>query len=279
MAGFADILGSLVQTGMAGSGENRLKNVLGGMLGGGGGESGGGLGDMLSGLSGGQQGDQQSGGLGGMLSSALGGLTGGGSEQSGGLGGMVGDLFSSLGSNKTALGGLGALGGALLGGGGRAAKGAIGGGALALLASLAVSALKKSGQAPAKTPAALFEEPEEAELESEAEIMVRAMLNAAKADGRIDENEVQRIIGKLDDDGLSDEEKAIFTREAETPMDTDAVIASAQGRPEIAAQIYAASLLAIQVDTPAEEEYMRQLASGLGLAPEVVSYIEQSLVQ
>ncbi len=283
MAGFADILGSLVQSGVAGSGKNRLTSVLGSLLGGSGGSgSGNGGGDLMGSLGGMlNQSGGNGGGLGDMLGSLLGGLAGGQNSQGsqGGLAGMIGDVLGNLGNNKSALGGLGALGGALLGGGKGAAKGAVGGGALALLASLAVSALKRAGQTPAQTPAALYEEPEQADLDSEAEILVRAMINAAKADGKLDKAEVQRIIGKLDDDGLTDEEKQFFTREAQTPLDLDAVIASADGRPELAAQIYAASLLTIEVDTAAEQQYLQQLADGLALAPETVAYIEQSLVK
>jgi uncharacterized membrane protein YebE (DUF533 family) len=33
----------------------------------------------------------------------------------------------------------------------------------------------------------------------------------------------------------------------------------------MAAEVYAASLFAIDVDTPAERQYLRQLAQGLGL--------------
>lgn len=285
MAGFAEILGSLVQSGVAGSGKNRLTSVLGSFLGGTGGSggsggSGNGGGDLMGSL-GGMLNQSGGGGLGDMLGSVLSGLSGGqnGQGSQGGLAGMLGDVLGNLGNNKSALGGLGALGGALLGGGKGAAKGAIGGGALALLASLAVSALKRGGQTPAQTPAALYEEPQQADLDSEAEILVRAMINAAKADGKLDETEVQRIIGKLDDDGLTDEEKQFFTREAQTPLDLDGVIASAGGRPELAAEIYAASLLTIEVDTAAEQQYMQRLADGLALAPETVAYIEQSLVK
>lgn len=47
--------------------------------------------------------------------------------------------------------------------------------------------------------------------------------------------------------------------------------------PQMAAQIYAASFLAIEVDTVAEQAYMKQLAAGLGLHPEVANHIERTL--
>ncbi len=259
MAGFMDILGTLVQQGLSQSSGSRIANALGA------GQSSGGLGDIV-----------------GSLGQMLGGgqATQAGGASLGGLGGVLGEVLGGLGNNKAALGGLGALAGALLGGGRGATRGAIGGGGLAMLAALAMSALKKAGQSPSSTPQALLEPqtPEdEAALEQEAEIIVKAMINAAKADGQIDDTEIKKILGKLQEDGLTEEEKELFLTEANKPLDLEEVIASAQGRPELAAQIYSASLLAIEVDTPAEQQYMQELATGLGLDPLATSHIEQIL--
>ena len=259
MAGFMDILGTMMQQGMSQSSGSRMTDALGG------GKSGGSLNDIM-----------------GSLSQMMGG---GGSGQAtkagaGGLGGMLGDVLGSLGNNKAALGGLGALAGALLGGGKSASRGAVGGGGLAMLASLAFSALKKAGQAPGKPPHALLEPqtPQEQQaLEDDAEIIVKAMINAAKADGKIDQQEIEKIVGKLDDDGLTKEEKTFFVSEANKPLDLNGVVASEGGQSDMAAQIYAASLLAIEVDTRAEQQYMQQLSSGLGLHPQVASHIERTL--
>ncbi|MBW2683789.1 MAG: tellurite resistance TerB family protein, partial [Deltaproteobacteria bacterium] len=118
---------------------------------------------------------------------------------------------------------------------------------------------------------------EEQALEQDAEVIVKAMINAAKADGRIDKTEIEKIVGKLEKDGLTREEKEFFTTEANKPMDLNYVVASAGNEPEMAAQIYAASLLAIEVDTSAEQQYMKQLGKGLGLHPQVMDHIERTL--
>ncbi|MEN8200014.1 MAG: tellurite resistance TerB family protein [Thermodesulfobacteriota bacterium] len=260
MAGFMDILGTVMQQGMAQSSGSRMSSAMGG------GKSGGSLEDIM-----------------GSLGKMLGGAQAGQTSQpqgAGGLGGALGDVLGSLGGNKAALGGLGALAGALFGGGKGAARGAVGGGSLAMLATLAFSALKKAGQAPANVPRALLEPqtPQEQEaLEQDAEVIVKAMINAAKADGKIDETEVEKIVGKLEKDGLTREEKEFFVREANKPMDLDGVVSSAAGQPDMAAQIYAASLLAIEVDTQAEQRYMQELAAGFGLHPQVTASIENAL--
>ena len=59
------------------------------------------------------------------------------------------------------------------------------------------------------------------------------------------------------------------------PMETDELILAGRRRPELAVEIFAASLMAIEVDTPAERAYMAELASGLGLAPDVIKKVEQ----
>ena len=327
MAGFTDILGSLIQQGMSQSGPSRAGNALGGgesdsgslndLLGSlgkmaGGAQTGssntgrapetgsgnGSLSDLFSSL-GKMAGSpntstntQETGGGGslGDLLGSLGKMAGGGGAQTGNSapqgrqqtesGGALGDLLGNLGDNKAALGGLGALAGALLGGGGKSVGGAVGGGALAMLASMAMSALKNAGQSPSRPPQALTEpqsRDDELALENDAEIIVKSMISAAKSDGKIDNAEIQKIIGKLDDDGLTQKEKDFFITEANKPLDLDGVIASAGNKPEMAAQIYAASLLAIDMNTAAEQRYMRQLASGLGLHPQVTAHIERTL--
>jgi len=46
---------------------------------------------------------------------------------------------------------------------------------------------------------------------------------------------------------------------------------------EVAAQVYAASLLAIEVDTPQEQAYLTELAQKTGLTATVVQNIQQTL--
>ena len=47
--------------------------------------------------------------------------------------------------------------------------------------------------------------------------------------------------------------------------------------PELAVQVYAASLLAIEVDTAAERAYLRDLAARLGLDASAVARVHQAL--
>ena len=60
------------------------------------------------------------------------------------------------------------------------------------------------------------------------------------------------------------------------PVDLQTIV-SAVDSPHTAIEAYAASLFAIDVDTPAEAAYMRQLAQGLGLNPTLVRELHASL--
>lgn len=67
---------------------------------------------------------------------------------------------------------------------------------------------------------------------------------------------------------------ALVVAQMRQPMETDRLIAAVRGQPELAAEMYGASLLAIEVDTPAERDYLNRLAAGLGLSPQVTERIE-----
>lgn len=269
----SEILGSLIQSGMTASSQDRLRNSLGG-----GREGGGGLLESLASMIGGS--GSGGGGLLEGLSSMLGGGAGGGGGLSG-LGGMLGGVLGDAekavgGRDNLALGGLGALAGALLGGGGRSMGGALGGGVMALLAAMAYKALQGTDAEPAGVPVGLAEPKTDAdrrELEQHAALILKAMINAAKADGQIDQGEVKRLVGKLQEDGIQETDQQFLIMELQKPMETEQLIAAGRGQKDVAAQIYAASLLAIEVDTPAEKAYLEQLADGLGLAPEVTQQI------
>ncbi|HEY8574947.1 MAG TPA: tellurite resistance TerB family protein [Devosia sp.] len=105
--------------------------------------------------------------------------------------------------------------------------------------------------------------------------LVRAMISAAKADGRIDADEKEAIFAKLETMSLSPEEKAWVFDELSSPLDINAVVARAD-TPEHAMEIYAASLVAITADTAAERAYLDALASKLRLAPALVSEIHKA---
>ena len=239
------ILDMLMQSGM-GQSQQRLERTAGGgnplidaavsMLGSGGGGGAGGV-------------------LGGLLSNALGG---GGSSG----GGAVGNVLGSL------------LGGGSGGGGG------ISGGLIGSLAKAAMSQMASGGQAAgggfdlSQFTAGQVES--KVDENDRALVMIRAMLNAAKADGQIDAGEQQRILGKLNEAGADQEMRDFIQGELQKPVDVDALV-QAVDSPHMATEVYTASLFAIDIDTPGERAYMSQLAAGLRLPDTLVQQLHDSL--
>lgn len=106
--------------------------------------------------------------------------------------------------------------------------------------------------------------------------IMRAMISAAKADGHIDAEEQKRIFDSLGKLELDSEAKAFVMDELMKPLDIDAVVRSAK-TPEQAAEIYAASLMAIDMDNPAERGYLSQLAARLELEPGLVEHLHATV--
>lgn len=267
---FANIVGALLQQGMAGQSRSRLERTTGPQ--GLGGAGGAGFEQMLGSL------------LGGRGGAGTGGTAAG--SGAGGLGNLRGLAETFLGSKQAGnltggqLGGLGAIAGALLGGGGKSVKGALGGSAMAILGAMAVNALQgrlvgMAGETGAPQAQSLSAEQWQALADPATErLIVRAMISAAKADGQVDEQEMERIAGKIGTDGITPEERQLVLEELRRPLDLDGLVADVDSQ-IVAAEVYAASLLAIEVDTEAEVAYLAQLARALRLDAAAVARLHE----
>jgi uncharacterized membrane protein YebE (DUF533 family) len=127
--------------------------------------------------------------------------------------------------------------------------------------------------APAGTP---FNPVNETGQQRLARHLLRAMIAAAKADGHVDAQEQARIFGEMDKLPLSSEDKAFVMDELRAKLDVDAVAGAAE-TPEEAAEIYAASLLAIDIDNAAERGYLSLLAARLKLDDALVAHLHQNV--
>ena len=110
----------------------------------------------------------------------------------------------------------------------------------------------------------------------DAELLVRAMIAAANADGLIDKAEEQRILDAARSDKLDDDELEFLESEMHRPRTMFEIVAGAT-TPDLQRQVYAASCLAIHADTEAEQNYLKQLASSLHLTAEQVAEIESDV--
>ena len=101
--------------------------------------------------------------------------------------------------------------------------------------------------------------PQEEAMNEQAKVLVRAMVNAAKADGQITQDEQNNILKELDH--VSQEEIDFLRSEFSKPVDVrDFTWSVPQGMEE---QVYTISLIAIDLDEQREAEYLADLAHGL----------------
>ncbi|MEW8002505.1 MAG: DUF533 domain-containing protein [Candidatus Thiodiazotropha sp.] len=245
------LLGSILNSGVLsrGSGANILGSVVGAMTGGGSPSGGGGLGSILGGMLGG--GGAQSGG--------------------GGLGDLLGGVSRSLGGSPSGGGNLTDLLGGLLNGGGGSGTG---------LASLIGAAMSQYGGQSGAQPASRLNSGDNLprgmdyqQATDQATLLIRAMINAAKADGEVDREEQQKIIGRL---GEVTQDEIDFVRdELAKPLDLESFVGSIPAGLE--QQVYAMSLMAIDLDTQAEAQYLHSLAQATRISPEVSNLIHQQL--
>jgi len=230
----------------------------------------------------------------------LGGSSGRDVRDTGGGSGTGGSPLDDLTRNLP--GGIGGIGGGALAGGlagillgskkGRKlGSKALKLGGMAVLGGLAYHAYRnwQAGKAPAETasagqqPAVLpppsdtpFNPSTEDEQQALGRHLLRAMIAGAKADGHIDAEEQANIFEEIDKLALSAHDKAFVMDELRAPLDVDAVARAAR-TPEEAAEIYAASLLAVDVDNAAERGYLSMLAARLKLDDKLVEHLHASV--
>ncbi|MGY2440064.1 tellurite resistance TerB family protein [Pseudomonas sp. SDO52101_S400] len=209
------------------------------------------------------------GGLGGLLGGLLGGGgTSGGGSPAGGLGGLLGGL----------LGG-GGLGGGALGGGTQSRSGGTNYAALASLGMMAFQAYQawqrnQASAAPQQTPqtADLLAGPQ---VEEHSHAVLRALIAAAKADGRIDDSEKHLISSEIgrhtDDPNL----QQWLDAEVAKPLDASEVAQAANNDPAVAAEMYIASVMLVDDQQDAERNYLDELAAALQIDPELQVHLEQ----
>ena len=100
--------------------------------------------------------------------------------------------------------------------------------------------------------------------QDEAVLMVRAMINAAKSDGRIDSDEQQNVINQLGE--VTQDEIDFLRREFSAPLDVAEFARSVPS--SLHQQVYAISVTAIDLDTSSEARYLHELAQCFELSPQ-----------
>jgi uncharacterized membrane protein YebE (DUF533 family) len=205
----------------------------------------------------------------------------------------TGAAKSSAGADKGGLGGLlsGAGGGALAAGamglllGNKSAR-KIGGKAITYggLAALGVLAYKAYGNWQANQGSAPQTEPQTVDrlpppqVEQHSRAILKALIAAAKADGHIDDRERQLIEGEFSKCNNDPKTQEWLQAELIKPLDP-AEVALAASTPEMAAEMYIASVMLVDEDSFMERSYLDELARQLKLDPALKNELEKQVKQ
>ncbi|MGI9454930.1 MAG: tellurite resistance TerB family protein [Aeoliella sp.] len=107
------------------------------------------------------------------------------------------------------------------------------------------------------------------QLSERAVVLIRAMINAAKADGQIDQCEQDNIVERLQP--LDPAEVQFLLSEFRRPLNVHEFAHDVPRGME--QEVYAISLMAIDLDTNPEANYLRELAECLRIAPNLCNDI------
>lgn len=159
-------------------------------------------------------------------------------------------------------------------------------GALALIGGLAYKAVQnyQAGKPVLSGPQALVEAPAGSGFESQAItnesalLYIRAMIAAAAADGRLDETEMNKIVGGLKQMGLDRETEQFLANELNNPATTEKLASGVHGDAE-AVQVFTAARIAIDLDTAEEHDFLVRLANDLGLDRNLVQHVDATARQ
>lgn len=108
-------------------------------------------------------------------------------------------------------------------------------------------------------------------MDQKGELIVRAMINAAKADGQIDQSEQDRIVRQMGE--LTQDDVQYLRREFARPLNLHEFVWSVPLGAE--QEIYAVSMMTLNLDSRAEVNYLKDLAHGLRMSPQLCAQIHQ----
>ena len=210
-----------------------------------------------------------------------------GAQSQGGLSDLLGKVSGGKSGGFLSGAGGGALAGGALGlllGNKKARK--LGGKALTYggLAALGVLAYKAYGNWQANQGAAQGVEPQTvdrvppAQVEQHSEAILKALVAAAKADGHVDDNERQLIEGEFTRLTGDQELRHWLHAELNKPLDPADVARSAR-TPEIAAEMYLASVMMVDEEHFMERAYLDELARQLKIEPGLKAELESQVRQ
>jgi len=106
-----------------------------------------------------------------------------------------------------------------------------------------------------------------------ARLLIRTMIAAAAADGRIDASERQKILANLRQVGSPGEAQRFLMQEVQRPAAADDLAHQVSGR-EQAIQVYTAARIAVDVESDEEHAFLVDLAERLGIDDALAAQID-----
>lgn len=116
----------------------------------------------------------------------------------------------------------------------------------------------------------------EAVLQCDTDLLLDAMIGAARADGHVDEQEHQAIITKLNELGIDSDTNQLIETALLKPLDP-AALAARVTSVEKACEVYLISYSVIDVDHFMEKAYLDELEKQLNLPSELVTQLKQQV--
>ena len=110
----------------------------------------------------------------------------------------------------------------------------------------------------------------EAEANERSQILLKAMIAAAKADGHINKKEVAAIDEQIEKLGLTGDVASLMQAEIAKPLDVKEIAALAENNAGIAAEIYLVSAVVTDKENSMERDYLESLAKAMELPDELV---------
>jgi len=119
-----------------------------------------------------------------------------------------------------------------------------------------------------------FDKLDEKESENRSQVLLKAMIAAAKADGHVNSKEVIAIEEQITKLGLGDDTASLIQEEIAKPLDVKEVAALANGDQAMAAEIYLVSAVISNRENSMERDYLESLAEELGLPDALVAELQ-----
>jgi uncharacterized membrane protein YebE (DUF533 family) len=145
-------------------------------------------------------------------------------------------------------------------------------GSLATFASFALRAFQswqKSNNESLTNPGQALGDLSPEQVDQRAQLLVRAMISAANAEGGIDAAERATMVHEINKMGLSPDAASAIEQDVNTPLDPTNLAKQVDSM-AAASEVYLISSLVIDQASPKESQYLTDLAKALGLPPELI---------